>query len=137
MVDQVATRAAFAKTMREAKVALLQSLVRIPFLEPGHGGFVTIVGVTPDGPSVDSADDPGNGRIVPWDRVDGLVKAVAASGLGHRNSDGWERKTGGGFVYDWPHLVTMSGWSYEDLQMRGISWCLNNRRRGGEESWVV
>lgn len=130
------TRAAYIKTMRDAKVALLQSLVGIAFQEPGHRGWVKITGIGPDGPLVEDADNPGEPTVVSWDRVDGLVKSVAATGLGPRNHDGWERKVGGGFVYDWPHLVTVSGWSYEDLQGRGISSCLRNRRKGGEESWV-
>jgi len=131
------TKSAFITTMREAKEALLHSLVGVPFQEPGHRTWLKIIGVGPDGPVVENADNPGEGTVVVWDRVDGLIKSVATSGLGSRNADGWERKTGGGFIYDWPFLVTMSGWSYEDLRGRGISWCLKNRRRGGEESWVV
>lgn len=130
------TEAALKKTLREAKVALLHSLVGIPFQEPGMGGFVQIVGVGPDGPVVESADSPGDGRVVVWDRTEALIKSVVATGLGHGNADGWERKVGGGFIYNWPLLVMMSGWSYEDLRGRGVSYCLNHRRKSGEESWV-
>ena len=137
MKDPIATKAAYLKTIREARVALLHSLVGIPFQEPGHRTWVKITGVSEDGAVVENADNPGEGTVVIWDKVPGLIRTVAASGLGHRNADGWERKVGGGFVYDWPHLVDMSGWSHEDLRGRGISWCLNNRKKGGEESWVV
>lgn len=136
MTDERATKAAYLQTMKEAKEALLRSLVNIPFQEPGHRGWLKIVGVGSDGPLVEDADNPGESTLVPWERVDGLIKTVAASGLGHRGGDGWEKKTGGGYIYDWPYLVTMSGWSFEDLQMRGISWCLNHRKSGGQESWV-
>lgn len=135
-MSEIATKAAFLKTMREAQVGLLHSLVNIPFQEPGSREWVKIVGVGEDGPLIENADNPGEGTVVSWERVSSLIKTVAASGLGHRNSDGWERKVGGGFIYDWPHLVMMSGWSYEELRGRGISSCLNNRRKGGEESWV-
>ncbi len=130
------TKAAFLKTMREAQVGLLHSLVGIPFQEPGHRGWLKIIGVGEDGPLVENADDPGEGTLVGWDKVPGLIKTIAASGLGERSSDGWERKVGGGFIYDWPYLVLMSGWSYEELQGRGISSCLRNRKSGGTESWV-
>ena len=130
------TRAAYVKTMLEAKEALFQSLVRVSFQEPGHRGWLQVTGVTEHGVLVDNVDNPDEPTLVPWEKSDGLLRSIAATGLGERTGDGWERKTGGGFAYDWPYLVTISGWSYEDLQMRGISSCLRNRRKGGEESWV-
>ena len=130
------TRAAFVKTMHEAKTALFQSLVRTNFQEPGHRGWLQVVGVTDDGILVDNVESPDEPTLVPWEKWTNLLKSIAVTGLGDRNGDGWYRKTGGGFIYDWPHLVTISGWSYEDLQMRGISFCIQNRRKGGEESWV-
>lgn len=131
------TKVNFQRELRLARTKLLHSLVGIAFQEPGHRGWVKVVGVSDHGALVENADNPGDATVVVWDKVDSLIKTIAASGLGHRNADGWERKTGGGFVYDWPLLVTLSGWSLEDLEGRGISYCLNNRRKGGDESWVA
>ena len=135
MATNERTENGLRRELRLAKEDLLRSLVGIPFQEPGHQGWVKIVGVTEDGAVVENADNPGDGTVVIWERTEGLIKSVAATGLGPRNADGWERKTGGGFIYDWPTLVVLSGWGLEDLKMRGVSFCMNNRKKSGEASW--
>lgn len=135
-MDEHLTRAGYIRAMADARRELVQDLRGIPFQEPGHRHWMSIVGPVGDGALVEDADNPGETSFVPADKVAGLIQSVIMSGLGRPTEIGWIKKVDLDSIMNWPLLVTKTGRTVKELKELGISWCLLNPSEGGKESWV-
>lgn len=137
MTDEAKTRGGYIRAMYDARKELLTDLRGIPFQEPGHRHWLSVVGVTYEGVLVEDADNPGEQSLVPRERMPQLIQSIVMSGLGRPVELGWLRKVTDEPIMNWPLLVTKTGRTVKELKEEGIAWSLLNPREGGKESWVV
>lgn len=135
-MSQAMTRNGYVRAIYDARKELVGDLRGIPFQEPGHRVWLSIVGMTAEGVLVENADSPGEQSLVGRDRIAQLIQSVVMSGLGRPTELGWVRKVTEEPIMNWPLLVTKTGRTVRELKELGISWCLLNPCEGGKESWA-